>query len=380
MGGVASFNRNILRYFDRTLVFVRVILISVKEIKRVEIQEGFNCDELLQFTYSELDNHYYIFKKLGVLIGKDSDYVLTDNAITLHALSLSNSKSIVHYLNHDFFYVKQALSKTNYIDYCIAHSQFFNDCLAAGDYNSFENKLIHLPYGVEIPENAKKPINERLKLVFLGRLDYSKGILSLNEIEAELEKSQIDVDWLIIGDGPLKDKVYQQWHGKQNVSFQQPATNKEVYNLLLNQDILVFPSLFEGTPVAIFEALACGCVPIVYDIPGGVREYLRDDFSVKAKAKDTQALVRSISTLNGERDMLFQMQNAAMNFAKLNLDQSILNPKFFDFIYRSPAQKSDNSKSVHQMGFLDNKFVPNMLSRSINYSKKVAKKIIRKVI
>lgn len=380
MGGVASFNRNILKYFDRTLVFVRVILIGVKEIKRVEIQEGFNCDELIQFSYSNFENKYYVLKRLGLLIGQDSDFVLTDNALTINALTLSRSKAIVHYLNHDFFYVKQVLSYANDIDYCIAHSQFFNDCLASADYNSFGHKLIHLPYGVEIPENAKKPINEKLKLVFLGRLDYSKGILSLIEIEAELKKSQIDVDWLIIGDGPLKNQVHEQWHGKQNVSFQQPATTKEVYNLLLNQDIMIFPSLFEGTPVAIFEAIACGCVPVVYDIPGGVREYLNSDFSIKVRAKDTQAIFKAISSLHKDRGTLVQMQSAALNFSKGHLDQSIQNSKYFDFIYQSTAQNRIQAITVLKMGPLDNKYIPDIVSRLMKYTKEITKMVFKKVI
>lgn len=379
MGGVASFNRNILKYFDRSLVFVRVILIGIKEIKRVEIQEGFNCDELIQFSYSNFENKYYVLKRLGLLIGQDSDFVLTDNALTLNALNLSRSKTIVHYLNHDFFYVNQVLSYANEIDYCIAHSQFFNDCLASAAYNSFGHKLIHLPYGVEIPKNAKKPINERLKLVFLGRLDYSKGILSLIEIEDALKKSQIEVDWLIIGDGPLKDHVYEQWQGKQNVSFQQPATTKEVYNLLLNQDILIFPSLFEGTPVAIFEAIACGCVPVVYDIPGGVREYLNSDFSIKVRAKDTQAIFKSISRLHKDRETLIQMQNAASNFSIQQLNQNIQNPKYFDFICQSTSVRSNHEKSALKLGFLDKKFIPNMITRSIKYTREFSKGLMNKV-
>lgn len=380
MGGVASFNRNILKYFDRSLVFVRVVLIGIKEIKRIEIQEGFNCDELNHFTYSKYDNYYHVIKRLSLLIGKDSDFILTDNAITLDALSLSRPKSIVHYLNHDFFYVKQVLNYANDIDFCIAHSQFFNDCLASADFNSFENKLIHLPYGVEIPENPKKSKNKQLKLVFLGRLDYSKGILSLIDIETELKKSQIDVDWLIIGDGPLKEQVYKQWHGKENVSFQQPVTTKEVYNLLLKQDILIFPSLFEGTPVAIFESIACGCVPIVYDIPGGVREYLKDDFSEKVRPKDTLAIFNAILGWHKDRDLLAQMQNAALNFSKGYLNQSIQNSKYFDFIYHSTSQNRDKTWTIPKMGVLNHKYIPDILSRLMKYTKEKTKKIYKKVI
>jgi len=380
MGGVASFNRNVLNYFDRSLVYVRVILIGVKEVLRVEIQEGFNCDELLYFTYSQFDNYHYVLKRLGLSIGNDTDIVLTDNALTLNALRMSQSQSVVHYLNHDFFYVKQVLSHANDIDYSIAHSQFFNDCLASADFNSFENKLIHLPYGVEIPENIKKSKNDKLKLVFLGRLDYSKGILSLIDIETELTTSQIDVDWLIIGDGPLKEQVFMLWQGKENVSFQQPDTTEQVYELLQNQDILIFPSLFEGTPVAIFEAIACGCVPIVYDIPGGVREYLKDDFSVKVRPKDTQAILNKISSLHSDRETLAQMQKTALNFSIQHLDQKKQNKKYFDFIYHSRAQNRNKSRSVHKLGFLDHKMLPNFASHFIKYTLAATKKVLKKSI
>ncbi len=380
MGGVASFNRNVLKYFDRSHVYVRVILIGVKEVKRVEIHEGFNCDELVHFVYSQYDNYHYVLRRLGLSIGINIDFVLTDNALTLNALRLSQSQSIVHYLNHDFFYVNQVLSHANDIDYCIAHSQFFNDCLASADFNSFENKLIYLPYGVEIPKNVKKSKKDKLKLVFLGRLDYSKGILSLMDIETELTKSQIDVDWLIIGDGPLKEQVFTQWQGKENVSFQQPVTTEEVYELLQSQDVLIFPSLFEGTPVAIFEAIACGCVPIVYDIPGGVREYLKDDFSVKVRPKDSQAIFNMISSLHSDRDTLAQMQNAAMKFSMQQLDQRQQNTKYFDFIYHSRAQNRNNSRSVHKLGCLDHKMLPNFASHFIKYTLAATKKALKKAL
>jgi glycosyltransferase involved in cell wall biosynthesis len=376
LGGVASFNRNILKYFDRSLVFVRVILISVKEVKRDEIQEGFNCDELLHFKYSKYDNLFFVLKKLGFLIGEDTDFVLTDNEITLDSLSLSKSKAIIHYLNHDFFYVKQALNRSSNFDYCIAHSQFFNDCLASSDFNSFENKLIFLPFGVKVIDTISKSRNERLKLVFLGRFDYSKGILSIFDIDRELKIRHIDVDWLIIGDGPLKEQVYNQWNGKNNVVFQHPSSTIEVYDLLQKQDILVFPSLFEGTPVTIFEAIACGCVPIVYNIPGGIREYLNDEFSIKVGSKDIDALIENILSLHHDREKLAKMQNAALQFSKISLDQSKLNKKYFDFIYGSNNTNRISSNILPKLGLLDKKIVPNALSVLLKITKERFKNMI----
>lgn len=102
MGGVASFNRNILKYFDRSLVKIRVILIKVKEINRVEIYEEFNCDEQLVFTFSNFDNQYKVIQRLSKLIGETTDVILTDNSITLNAISIIKEQPVVHYFNHDF--------------------------------------------------------------------------------------------------------------------------------------------------------------------------------------------------------------------------------------------------------------------------------------
>ncbi len=380
LGGVASFNRNILEYFDRGRVFVRVILLSVDEVKRPIINEGFNCDELIFFTYSNYDNNYLVLDRLGKLIGDDTQSVLTDNGLTLSALALSKSQAIIHYLNHDFFYVKQALWHTKDFDYSICHSDFFNDCLASADFVSFENKLIKLPYGVQIFDDIQKFSTTNLKLVFLGRFDYPKGILTIIEIENELEKRGVFVDWLIIGDGPLKEEVLNQWKGKDNVSFQQPRTANDVFKLLKQQDILVFPSLFEGTPVAIFEAMSCGCLPVVYDIPGGVREYLKDEFSIKVKAKDIYAMIGILEKLDNDRAQLAKMQLAAHRFSKENLDQAKLNWQYFEFIFNAPSTRNKENKVLPRFGFLDNKFCPNYVSRILKRFKETVKRLIGRLL
>lgn len=369
MGGVASFNRNIIKFFNRNQLHIRIILISIKEVERVRIEEGFLCDEQIEFTYSQLDNYHHVCKKLGNIIGFDSDFVLTDNGITLDAISVANINPIVHYLNHDFFYVKQALNYIDRIDYCIAHSTFFNDCLMSADYSRFEKKLIKLPYGVPQLRHIIKMNNTNLKLVFLGRLDYSKGAHRLIQIENQLAEKNINVDWLIIGDGPLKDEIKMQWENKQNVLFSHPKSTTEVYSLLETQDLLIFPSLFEGTPVAIFEALSCGCVPIVYNIPGGVREYLNESFSYKIEPNSILPFVDIISDLNADRDSLSKLQNQAFQFAQNSLEEKVLNEKYFDHIILS--KKNNEANTVLKLNFLDKKYIPNWLCFFIKKSRNI---------
>jgi glycosyltransferase involved in cell wall biosynthesis len=120
-------------------------------------------------------------------------------------------------------------------------------------------------------EHSPQKNNDKLNLVFLGRLEESKGVLNLISIQKQLHSKNINAHWTIIGKGSLKTELINQWKDFE-VDFFEPSTTNEVYNILAKQDVFIFPTTFEGTPVAIIEAMACGVVTIVNDLPGGIRD------------------------------------------------------------------------------------------------------------
>ncbi|HKQ33642.1 MAG TPA: glycosyltransferase, partial [Thermodesulfobacteriota bacterium] len=71
----------------------------------------------------------------------------------------------------------------------------------------------------------------------------------------------------------------------------------DVRELLLGCDLFVLPSLFEGLPLSVMEAMAAGKPVIASDI-GGVNELIRDgETGYLVPPGDTHALARSINTL-----------------------------------------------------------------------------------
>src|SRR5205085_9240155 len=126
----------------------------------------------------------------------------------------------------------------------------FSDAVFASNPALFANRSFYIPYGVQqlaaFPEKKEGLLN----LVFLGRLDDGKGVMKLYEIEKALQENNVRVNWTVIGKGALKEPLHQQWEGHPNISFYEPETTRQVYDLLSAQDLFIFPTNFEGTPVS----------------------------------------------------------------------------------------------------------------------------------
>jgi hypothetical protein len=80
MGGVASFNYNIINYSKLICQFhSKVILLKAKEDTRADFNDTFNVDEVIVFQYSNSENQYYVQKRLNNLIGNKVGAIVTDN-------------------------------------------------------------------------------------------------------------------------------------------------------------------------------------------------------------------------------------------------------------------------------------------------------------
>ena len=86
--------------------------------------------------------------------------------------------------------------------------------------------------------------------------------------------SDIDVKFLVIGDGELRDDLmaYCEQQGISDyVRF--CGWNRDLPNVYADLDILALTSINEGTPVSLIEAMACS-VPVIATDAGGVRDLL----------------------------------------------------------------------------------------------------------
>ncbi len=145
-------------------------------------------------------------------------------------------------------------------------------------YGFPSERIRQIPNGVDadlfIPNQlARKKNSKVFRFLVVGRLDRQKGIDILLQAFAKLEGKYL-WELVVCGDGPLGSELEQL---AQNLGLGQQVYFKGHVENVLNEyhqaDILVLPSLYEGMPNAVLEAMACG-LPIIGTDIGGTRELI----------------------------------------------------------------------------------------------------------
>lgn len=172
-----------------------------------------------------------------------------------------------------------------------------------------EEKVHVVPNGVDIEEfkpagkaHARKLLNlpqEKNIVLFVGALRKIKGVDYL--IEAAKDFVNTNTDLFMVGrdDGLRKslEKRAQELKIADHIRFTGPVNHEDVPLWISASDILVLPSLSEGRPNVVLEALACE-VPVVATDVGGIPELMVDgETGYLVPAKNPLELSRKINKL-----------------------------------------------------------------------------------
>ncbi len=127
--------------------------------------------------------------------------------------------------------------------------------------------------------SIEKPLSQRSQTVaFIGRLSKEKGILEFVQSIQSLT-AQENMDFLIIGDGPLREKISYQLAEEQKtgrVRLVSTVPHHEMATWLNEVRLLVIPSQTEGLPNILLEAMACG-TPALTTSVGSIPALIKDE-------------------------------------------------------------------------------------------------------
>lgn len=153
-----------------------------------------------------------------------------------------------------------------------------------------------LPNGVDTDRFVPGPGHGASGTVIgtVGRLDRVKDQATLIDALALLQQRTSAVRLLIVGDGPCLQALHQRAGQRGVAHLCSIVSRTDVLPLLQQMTVFALPSLAEGTPGAVLEAMACG-LPIVASRVGGVPELIEDGVSgTLVDAGDAAALASAI--------------------------------------------------------------------------------------
>jgi len=188
-----------------------------------------------------------------------------------------------------------------------------------------QRPVVCIPHGVELPAaeawEQRVGLHNPVHLVYIGRLfDEEKGVFALPQILRGVLDRGIQATLTIAGDGPDREPLQQVFHSNgvgEKVHFAGFVSPEEVYPLLLDGDILLFPSRSEGFGLALAEAQACGCVPVASRLPGVTDTIVEDgETGYLVAVGDIDGFVSAIIQLADNPELWLKMSKAGHDRVK----------------------------------------------------------------
>lgn len=218
----------------------------------------------------------------------------------------------ITYTSFDETYKKRVDAELTLADNIVIPSDFAKRTLVKHGFD--ESKLRLIPYGSYFTPNdissvRKSNPGEPVKLLYAGQISQRKGIKYLLEAARELKKRGVHFELTLVG------RIYGKGSGLQ--SYQQffkyiPYMGRDdLKKLFLNSDLFIFPSLFEGSGLVIFEALS-NALPVI-TTANTCAEAIKDNYNgFIVSIRDPQQIVDKVMTYYTDRDFLNQAKINAL--------------------------------------------------------------------
>lgn len=155
---------------------------------------------------------------------------------------------------------------------------------------------------------------DQLVIGYIARMTLQKDPVGMLEGFSLALKQYPQMKLLMIGEGELKESAMEA-AGRLNITDHVIFDNfrQDVPAVLKGVDIYCLPSLWEGFPIGVLEAMAMGKAVIASDVDG-TREAVQDgDNGLLVPAKNSETLAAAIVKLAKDQTLRGQLQQRAMD-------------------------------------------------------------------
>jgi len=335
-GGTEKVIIKLIRYYEKKGYKTNIVLLSkAKVFKRFSIPSNTRITELNRFNsknfISKILNPFWLIIQLRKYIysNKESKYI--------SFLTIPIILTIISSLNIDILHVGSERinpEKVNLsIQWKLARFMFYrklsrlvvqtNEIANIFEQYVPKNKINIIPNSVDL-ELFTKPLtfnySKPLKLLFIGRLEYQKGLDILIEVLKIISEEYKNLPFFveIVGSGNLYDYVKESinslslnnWVSLKKATFEPIKT-------ILKADIILHTSRYEGMSNVVLEGMACGKCVISSNYTSS--EIIKNNKNgILVSTLDPVQIAVAIINLNKERILLEKIGYEARNTIKKN--------------------------------------------------------------
>ena len=195
--------------------------------------------------------------------------------------------------------------------------------------NTGNNNVVAIPNPIK--KVTKLHTGEKKNVILnVGRLVHKKGQKYLVDAFSKLKNK----NWrlVFVGDGPLKKDLVQQVHElglTDRVEFR--GFEKDVATWYKSSKVFAFPSILEGFPNALAEAMSYGMACVSFDCKTGPRDIINDGVNgYLVEEGNVEVLVSRLDELMGDDSLIHQFSEKAFGINK-RLNETIICDSYLKF-------------------------------------------------
>jgi len=232
-----------------------------------------------EFEFGTQAYRSFVYKKLLLNLPSGTPVILSDDpAVWEAACAMHDTYPVVGVLHADeayYYSLAKRYFKSVSVLACVSErvKRTVIEQIPGIDVEA----IYTIPCGINLPAaHFRQHDGNILQLVYVGRItEYQKRVSDLVKVCSLLQQSNTAFHLNIIGDGGDKAMLENKFKDaglNAAVTFHGWLSQKEVSEWLSGSDILILTSDFEGTPIAMMEALAAGC-GLVGTRVSGIEDY-----------------------------------------------------------------------------------------------------------
>jgi glycosyltransferase involved in cell wall biosynthesis len=206
-----------------------------------------------------------------------------------------------------------------------------------------KEKIHFIPNGVDTgiftPLPGMKGTGDRKRILYVGRLVKQKNLFSLIEAVSMLPQQY---SLLFVGEGNL-EKELKKYAEEKKVDLEiRPGMANDELPRFINQAVMfILPSLVEGHPKVLLEAMSCGIPCIGTDVPG-IRDLIQDEVTgILCSDTTSESIARGIKRIMENRKLAETIGSNARQFIQENYELNRLLDKEIELLRAVATKYSD---------------------------------------